>query len=171
VSYVFTKTSLVTFSHALCHFHEYCVHKENPRRDLWRRGGESAERGDHTRSWLPEQLAGRVWAAQKTNMNPIFKHLARRKTIDIKKICFFKRYVFLFMAISILPYSNIIWRRHKDFFKTSVCWIFLNCFEELLNEAMMQILSKDWRVGYQKIYLLIYNFFYLPLFQFAIFSF
>ena len=24
-SYVFTKTSLVTFSHALCRFHEYCV--------------------------------------------------------------------------------------------------------------------------------------------------
>jgi hypothetical protein len=83
-------------------------HKENPRRNLWRRGGESTERGDHTHSWLPGQLAGRVRAAQKTNMNPIFKHLARRKTIDVKKICFFKRYVFLFMAISILPYSNII---------------------------------------------------------------
>jgi hypothetical protein len=84
------------------------VSQRNPRRDLWRREGESAERGDHTRSWLPGQLAGRVRAAQKTNMNPIFKHLARRKIIDIKKICFFKRYAFLFMAISILPYSNII---------------------------------------------------------------
>jgi hypothetical protein len=48
-------------------------HKKNPRRDLWRIGGELAERGDHTRSWLPRQLAGRVRAAQKTNMNPILE--------------------------------------------------------------------------------------------------
>jgi hypothetical protein len=39
---------------------------------------------------VPGQLAGKVRAAQKTNMNPIFKHLARRKTIDVKKICFLK---------------------------------------------------------------------------------
>jgi hypothetical protein len=38
----------------------------------------------------------------------LFKHLARRKTIDVKKLCFFKRSVLLFLAIPILPYSNII---------------------------------------------------------------
>jgi hypothetical protein len=86
---------------------------------------------------------------QKKSRDPkighlLFKHLARRETINMKKLCFFKRSVFFFLAISILSYFNIIWIRHKDFFKTSICWIFLNIFKELLGEA------KNWRIGYQK---------------------
>jgi hypothetical protein len=80
----------------------------------------------------------------------LFGHLSRRKVIEVKIFCLFKWTLFFFLAINFLPYSNIIWRRHKDLLKTSNVE-FLNFFEELLDEAIMQILPKDWRIGYQKI--------------------
>jgi hypothetical protein len=63
--------------------------------------------------------------------------------VSLKDLCFcFWQYQFCLILIS---YEEGI----RIFFKRSVCWIFLNIFEELLGEAMMQILLKDWRVGYQ----------------------
>jgi hypothetical protein len=45
----------------------------------------------------------------------LFKHLTRREKINMKFFCFFRRPVFMVFAISISRYSNVIWRRHKDF--------------------------------------------------------
>jgi hypothetical protein len=73
--------------------------------------------------------------------------------------------VCFFLEIPISLYSNIIWRRHKDLLKTSICWVFLIFFGEYLDEAIMQILPKDWRVGYLKI-----CFFNLRFLGFSLFS-
>jgi hypothetical protein len=89
----------------------------------------------------------------------------RKKKNEVKKICLSEWIVLFFMAIPILPYSNIIYRRHKVFFLhkhlLKFFWIF---FVELVDEAIMQILPKDWRVLKDRsflihIYIYIFHFF------------